>query len=527
MKVAARNDDERVTLLRPYSDRLFSLVFGVFLLGGAVALGGLMLGGLSWGGWIYCGLAALFTLWLGIFSLRYAVLPFRIDVDRVGWTVRTPDLDRYLRWDEIEAVAIAPGPKRSERLIVAPAPGVRLDVPQRLRATLDDRPAVELFRLSEVAYDEAALARDLAELGGDRFQNRVARLTLPPGVPLGPFPDAPGHARLRRWLNRRTALLFTGWYLLVLLPALTLVVLAADAHELLGAAALLPAVAGVGAALAWAASIFSGCRQLTETSATIDGAYLVASAYDIKRRVPLQAGAVAVLPPGSKRGYGKAWLLADTSPCLLLSSPQTGELRDAGDLRLLSAVLRESAHESDRAAGAELDRLAAELSPSPATPTTPAPPVSAPATSAPTPAIPSPAPALPAPSFSAPASPAPSFSAPASPAPATFAPATSAPVTSAPAISAPATSEPARTADGANLWIALAAIGRVVGWFAVVATVALAGGAIIETSSFVGPALIFGAVALFGVWVLYALYRVLGLLGALLCFAGRVFYARG
>ncbi|WP_433378855.1 hypothetical protein ACQPZX_12435 [Actinoplanes sp. CA-142083] len=476
-----------MTLRRPYADRLFFLFFGGFLLAGTVLLAGLLLDDdLSWAGWLYRGVAALFALWLGIFSLRYAVLPFRIDIDRLGWTVRTPDLDRYLRWDEIDKVAIAPGPKRSERLIVVPATGVTLDVRHSARATLDDRPAVELFRLGEVAYDDGRLARDLAELAGDRFQNRVARLTLPLGRQLSPFPGPLDHARLRRWLNRRTALLFTGWYLLVLLPALAIVDLAATAHELLGAVVLVAALIGVAAALIRAATIFSDSRRLAHTSASIDGPYLVTSAYDIKRRIPLQSGEVAVLPPGSKRGYGKAWLLTDTTPCLLLSSPHTGHVRSADDLRMLSATLSESPHDSDRAAALELDRLAtsslvtvpldrAQLSPAPASP----------------------------------------------------APVSSASASSASASPAQISPVQAGTADGANLWLALTAIGRVVGWLAVVATIALAGGTIVDNSSFVGPALILGAAALFGVWILYALYRILGLLGALMRFAGRAFYARG
>ncbi|MFI5893907.1 hypothetical protein ACIA5D_27790 [Actinoplanes sp. NPDC051513] len=52
-----------------------------------------------------------------------------------------------------------------------------IDVPPAARATLDDRPAVELFRLDELAYDEARFAHDLAALAGDRFQNHVARRT--------------------------------------------------------------------------------------------------------------------------------------------------------------------------------------------------------------------------------------------------------------------------------------------------------------------------------------------------------------
>ena len=60
------------------------------------------------------------------------------------------------------------------------------------RATLDDRPAVELFRLDELAYDEARFAHDLAALAGARFRNHVARLDRPIGEELSPFePSTP------------------------------------------------------------------------------------------------------------------------------------------------------------------------------------------------------------------------------------------------------------------------------------------------------------------------------------------------
>ncbi|MFI5893906.1 hypothetical protein ACIA5D_27785 [Actinoplanes sp. NPDC051513] len=80
-----------MTLRRPYAHRLFFLFFGALFLTGAVALAGLMIGdGLGWCGWLFCGVSALVALGVGIHSQRYAVLPFRIDIDHLGWTVRTP-----------------------------------------------------------------------------------------------------------------------------------------------------------------------------------------------------------------------------------------------------------------------------------------------------------------------------------------------------------------------------------------------------------------------------------------------------
>lgn len=77
--------------------------------------------------------------------------------------------------------------------------------------------------------------------------------------------------------------------------------------------------------------------------------------------------------------------------------------------------------------------------------------------------------------------------------------------------------------DLPGLWDALNGVGRAVALLGVVATVALAGGWSGENSAFVGPALIIVAACLFGVWVLYALSRTMGLVDALLRVAARAF----
>lgn len=433
-----------------------------------------MAGGVVWGavrlvteppaslsGGIIIGLVGLAGLAMGGSFMWHAVRPFRIVVDDLGWTIRTADLARHLRWDEIFAVVItdAPDPELRRkprvtlpRLVIVPAAGVEMKTP----TTVDGRPAVKLFELNEVVYDRGRLVPDLAALAGGRLVDRCAPPALLPGeINLSFFLDMPDLVRLRRWLARLRALLLATWYLLVLVPALVAVVLAAQVHEALGAVVLLAGLIAVPWAGVRLGANTAGCRDLIDRTTTLIGTRLFthggAGLDESSPCIGLHSGEVTVLPPGSRRGYGKAWLLGNPVPLLLLGDPRTGRLRGPAELRTLSAVLRESAMESDRVAGRQLDE---------------------------------------------------------------------------PAVAAQAAGGQTSGALGrelvdareigkaAGLWLSLTALGRAIVWLGIVITIAFAGGWMLETTSFLGPALLYGAVALFSAWLLYALYRILGLLAA-------------
>ncbi|GAB2933957.1 hypothetical protein GCM10027280_22270 [Micromonospora polyrhachis] len=232
---------------------------------------------------------------------------------------------------------------------------------------VDGRAAVELFQLNEVDYDEARFARELVVLAGDRFHNLCRQLTRPTrAIPLRRFPDGPDHARLMRWLDRQKALRFAGWYLFVLVPPLLLVGLAARYNEFLGIVVLVAAAVVIvaGTAKIWVTS--GDCRGLADGEAAIDGADLVNGIAGVHHRTNLYSGSVNVLRSGLLKGFGRAWLLASPGhkghqvADLLLSDPRTGQLRSEEDLRALVAVLGASSQESDRAAGRQLEELAAQ-----------------------------------------------------------------------------------------------------------------------------------------------------------------------
>ncbi|WP_328371715.1 hypothetical protein OHQ88_01455 [Micromonospora zamorensis] len=454
-------------LRRPYIDRLVAFLFGMLLLGGAASVAyTTVTEDLGWFGLLYYWAVVLFGLAIGGPLVRHAVMPFRVDVDAQGWSVRTPKLNRYVRWDEVATVLLADAPATARRgitaaprLLLVPAVGVSLGVPLSEESAVGGQAAVELFQLSEVDYGEELLLRDLAALAGHRFHNLCRQLTLPAGaIPLRRFPDEPDHARLTRWLDWRKALLFAGWYLLVLVPSLLFIGLATQRNELLGGIVLVASVAGIAAAFKiW--RVFGGCRNLVDGAAMINGTDLVTGVDTPTHPTSLHSGTVDILRPGSVKGYGKAWLLTQPghkgrpTVDLLLSDPRTGRLRSREDLRALEAVLRVSPYERDRAAGQRLQELAMQASE--ASPTTPSPK------------------AVPA------------------------------------------------SAYVIALWHAVKGVGRAVVLFGVVGTVAIGGGWVVENSAVVGPALILTAAGLFGVWILYALYRTWGLLDALLTIAAR------
>ncbi|WP_255658503.1 hypothetical protein [Actinoplanes sp. L3-i22] len=452
-----------MNLRRSISSRVFA-VFGAALLAGLVVflVSWQVTEGLSARGLLLVGFYALVGPLLGATAVRYAFQPFEVGVDPDGWTVRIGRYRRDVRWAEISAVVIENRPVQTRRrapvpaLFLVPEPGVSLDPPSDLRATVDGRPAVRLFDLSDPKIDEQQFVRDLAILAGDRLEvrlyplglalltedgrkrlNEAARGWLDDGRALPAFPPGAAGRRTQRWLNRRRFVLFVGWYLLAVLPALLLTGFAARVYELLGAAVAVLGLLAVLDAYDRFVTLFSRATELVEHELVISGTDLVQVIGDGVHRWRLHDGKAVVLPP--KRGYGKAWVLGLPHPVMLLGDPRTGRLRDHEDLRALAAVLSESPHEADRAAAREVDSLAGQSR-----------------------------------------------------------------------VGDPA--EPGGA--GGALWMSLTKAGRVLAWAVVVSTVLVAGGWILESARYLGGAVIILGLALAVVWAGYALFRISGLVGA-------------
>ncbi|MFG1917571.1 hypothetical protein [Micromonospora sp. NPDC048898] len=455
---------------QPYFDRVVLLFFGILLLTGAVGIAYPLLD-VAWVGLFLGAAAVALGLATGGRLVRDAVLPFRVDVDPQGWSVRTPKLKRHLRWDEVAAVVLVDDPAavgrrtlRGPRLLLVPAAGVRLGVPLPEKSPVDGRAAIELFELREVKYEEDQFARDLAVLAGELLHDLCRQPVRPTdAVPLRRFPDEPDRARLVRWLDRRRALLFASWYLFVLVPPLLLIEVAALRNELLGVIVLVVSLVVVGVVTSLARRFTESCRDLVDGEAMIDGSDLMLDPDPTAPRISLLSGIVRVRRPGQLSGFGKAWVLARSAdeeppvPLLLLADPRTGLLRDRDDLRALEAVLRRSADERDRAAGRQLDELAARAPASVASPTLP-----------------------------------------------------------------PSGALSAR-AHASAVWEAAKGVGRAVVLLGVVVTVMIAGGWVVEQTTVVGPALLATAAALFFVWLVYAVYRVVVLLRTLFAIVVRPF----
>ncbi|MBB4763092.1 hypothetical protein ACFQFC_02730 [Amorphoplanes digitatis] len=415
-------------------------------------------------GRLYIGAVSLAFLLMAAGLLWYASERFQVGVDRDGWTVRIGRYRRDLPWAEISAVVIenrvtqGRGRRVVPALYLVPEPGVSLDAPRDLRATVEGRPAVRLFDLEEPKIEEKQFVRDLASLAGDRLEVRVYRLSLvllsedarerlndvarerPNGWRTLPaFPPGAAGMRTQRWLNRRRFPLFVGWYLFAVVPALLLTGFAARSHELLGAAVAVLGLLAVVSAYARFVTLFSRATDLVVAELAISGTEVWAIG-NRANRDDMHDGKAVVHPPGAKRGYGKAWLLGFPQAVALLGDPRTGRLRDHDHLRALSAVLRESPHEADRAAARDVDSLAVQSQAGDAT-------------------------------------------------------------------------EPGG-AGSAHLWMSLTKTGRVLAWAVVVGSVFLAGGWMLESTRYLGGAVILLSVLLATAWAAYALYRILALLGA-------------
>jgi hypothetical protein len=450
--------DEWVNLRRPVSSRVLVVAFAALMAGFTGYLVSLQFtAGASVSGRLCIAAASVIALLVVASFLWYAFRRFQVGIDRDGWTVRIGRYRRDLRWAEISAVVIenreieGRGHRVVPALYLVPEPGVSLDAPSDLRATVDGRPAVRLFDLDEPKIEEKQFVRDLASLAGDRLEVRVHRLNpvlpsenarerLNGGKALPAFPPGAESVRTQRWLNRRRFLLLVGWYLFAVVPALLLTGFAARLFELLGAAVAVLGLLAVLAAYAQFVTLFSHATILVDAELAISGTELVQVIGDRTHRDDMHDGKAVVLPPGAKRGYGKAWLLGFPHAVVLLGDPRTGRLRDHDDLRALSAVLRASPHGADRAAAQDVDSLAVQSQVGDPT-------------------------------------------------------------------------EPG-DAENARLWISLTKAGRVLAWAVVVGSVLLAGGWMLESTRYLGGAVIFLGVPLAAVWAAYALYRILALLGA-------------
>jgi hypothetical protein len=408
-------------------------------------------------GRLFIGAMSLFALLMAASFHWYALQRFQVGVDRDGWTVRIGRYRHDLRWAEILAVVIenreieGRGRRMVPALYLVPESSVSVRVPNDLRATVDGRPAVRLFDLDEPKIEEEQFLRDLASLAGDRLEVRVHRLSrvlrsedvpeqLNGGKALPAFPPGTEGVRAQRWLNRRRFLLFVGWYLFAVVPALLLTGFAARLHELFGATVAVLGLLAVVAAYAQFVTLFSHATDLVDAELAISGTDLVQVIGDRTHRDDMHDGKAVVLPPGAKRGYGKAWLLGFPHAVVLLGDPRTGRLRGHHDLRALSAVMRDSPHEADRAAARDLDSLTVQSQVGDPT-------------------------------------------------------------------------EPG-DAENARLWISLTKAGRILAWAVVVGSVLLAGGWMLETTRYLGGAVILISVPLATVWAAYALYRILALFGA-------------
>jgi hypothetical protein len=464
--IARLDDDEWVNLRRSVSSRVFAAVCSALLVGFAGYLVGLEFGGgASLSGRLFLGVYSVVALLMAAGALWYAWQPFRVGVDRDGWAVRIGRYRRDVRWAEISAVVIqnreieGRGRRLVPALYLVPEPGVSLEAPSALRATVDGRPAVRLFDLAEPKIEEKRFVRGLASLAGDRLEVRVYRLSLAlltedaqrrlnevaggslnGGKVLTAFPPGAEGVRTLRWLNRRRFLLFVGWYLFAVVPALLLTGFAAQVHELLGAAVALLGLVAVVAAYARFVTLFSYVTELVDAESAISGTELVRVIGDRVHRDEMHDGRTVVVPSGAKRGYGKAWLLGVPHAVVLLSDPRTGRFRNHDDLRALSAVLRESPHEADRAAARDVDSLAVRSQ-----------------------------------------------------------------------VGDPA--EP-QEADTGRLWTSLTKAGRILAGAVVVGSVFLAGGWMLTSTHYLGGAVILLGVALATMWAAYALYRILVLLGS-------------
>jgi hypothetical protein len=440
------------------ADRAFRAIVGLLLVTGVTVTALLTFRAARrdwyWFDWLAIAFCLVLFFLIGIWLIRRAASRFAVDVDADGWSLRLPSVERRLGWGQITAVVVADvpdsgGPRNDvpdTRLFLVPAFAFGLGDAATGRSPLDGRPALDLCRLAEVAEDEDRFVEELAVLAGDRLHD--LRSAQPPAgaVRLSEFPAGSDLARWHLWLDRRKAVLFSGWYLLVLVPVLVLVLLASQWNQAVGFVLLMPGGAALIFGFFAAMNLYGDGRSLTDRAARVDGSTLRITSERWAASVDLHSGTMLVLPPGTLKGTGRAWVLAHRGPLsnpipdLLLTDPRTGCPRQRADLTALTEPLRASPHETDRVAARDLADLATRTS----------------STDAPSPPWPA----------------------------------------------------DSRVRLAYDLWRAVKGLIRIVPLALVVATVAMAGGAVLDSAPFIANAILIGATLLFTVWCVYALYRV-------------------
>jgi hypothetical protein len=147
---------------------------GPLVLALVCVLGGVMLLALPHDGRVLRTAVAVGGVLLGGVALIGALRPFRFAIGPEGLDVRRPGLQRTIRWDEIDALALDQPPRRegrlsSPRLLAVPAAGVTLGLPPTGHHPVDGRAAVELLDLEQVRDRPEEVAAALTRFAGDRF----------------------------------------------------------------------------------------------------------------------------------------------------------------------------------------------------------------------------------------------------------------------------------------------------------------------------------------------------------------------
>jgi hypothetical protein len=182
-------------------------------------------------------------------------------------------------------------------------------------------------------------------------------------LPWRRFPLGRPRILANRWLDRRRAVVFVAWYLLVVVPVLLLISRTPRVGNVGGFAMLAAGVAAGLAATLWAMGEVGLPRVVLNQDTAIDGHELLwrfgPKAQHAPSRVDLHAGAARVGRFGWwSRGPVLSVRDSGQGMTMLLADPRTGVLRPVEEIRQLSEVLAASPHETDRVAGRAVGELA-------------------------------------------------------------------------------------------------------------------------------------------------------------------------